>query len=107
MAELTVQTIVRAGLNPAYSAAAPGGDSCKTGPRTFLHLKNGHSAPQTVTVVTPGTVEGLAVADLAVAVPNAGERIIGPISDVFRGAGGLADITYSGTTLLTIAAIRI
>jgi hypothetical protein len=107
VAELPVQTIVRAGLNPTYAAAAPGGDQCTTSPRTFLHVKNGHSSPQTVTVVTVGTVEGLAVADLAVAVPNAGERIIGPISDVFRSAGGLADITYSGTTSLTIAAIRI
>lgn len=109
MAELDVQAITRAGtgLEPAYDAAAGGGDSCRTSNRTFLHVKNGHSSPQTVTIATPGTVDGLAIADLAVAVPNAEERMIGPIDDVFRDSGGLAQITYSGVTLLTIAAIRI
>jgi hypothetical protein len=109
VAVLPVQAITRAGtgLTPAYSAAAGGGDSCKASSRTFLHVKNGHSSPQTVTIATPGTVGGLAIADLAVAVPNAAERMIGPIDDVFRDSGGLAQITYSGVTALTIAAIRI
>lgn len=109
MAELSVQTVIRTGtgLNPTYSAASGGGDTVRTGKSTFLHVKNGHSSPQTVTVATPGTASGLAIADLAIAVPNAGERMIGPIDDIFRGANGQAAITYSGVTSLTIAAIRI
>lgn len=109
MALLTSQVITRAGtgLNPSYGAANSGGDTVKTGKNVFLHIKNGHSSPQTVTVATPGSVGGLAIADLAIAVPNAGERMIGPIDDTFRDSNGLAAITYSGVTLLTIAAIRI
>jgi hypothetical protein len=106
---LASQVVTRAGtgLNPTYAAASGGGDTVKTGKNVFLHVKNGHSSPQTVTIATPGSVGGLAIADLAIAVPNAGERMIGPIDDTFRDSNGLAAITYSGTTLLTVAAIRI
>lgn len=109
MAALATQVVTRdgTGLNPTYAAAAGGGDTVKPGDRVFLHVKNGHSSPQTVTVATPGNVAGLAIADLAIAVPNAGERMIGPIDGNFRAANGLAAITYSGVTSLTIAAIRI
>lgn len=109
MAEISVQAVTRAGtgLNPTYSAANGGGDTVKTGETTFLHVKNGHTSPQTVTIVTPNDYEGLAVSDLAIAVPNAGERMIGPIDDVFRASNGFASITYSGVTALTVAAIRI
>jgi len=109
MATLTTQTITRAGLGPTYATAAGGGDKCKPGDRVFLHVKNGHSSAQTVTVVTPGTFDGQAIEDLAVSVPNAGERMIGPITpSLFRNsADGLASITYSGVTSLTIAVIQI
>lgn len=110
MAQLSVQAVTRAGtgLTPSYAAASGGGDTVKVGPTVFLHVKNGHSSAQTVTVVTPGTTAGgLAISDLAIAVPNGAERMIGPIDNSFRGSGGLASITYSGVTSLTIAAIRI
>jgi hypothetical protein len=109
VAELTVQAVIRTGtgLNPTYAAATGGGDTVKTGQTTFLHVKNGHTSPQTVTVATTGTLDGFAVADLAIAVPNAEERMIGPINDAFRGSNGLAAITYSGVTALTIAAVRV
>jgi hypothetical protein len=110
MAVLTVQSIVRAGLDPSYVAATGGGDQFLPGSDVFLHVKNGHTSAQTVTVVTPGTVLGdIAQADVAVSVPNADERIIGPFpaSHFADSTDGLADITYSGVTALTIAAIRL
>jgi hypothetical protein len=107
LAELTRQTISRAGLDPTYATAAGGGDTVRVGPNLFLHVKNGDASPHTVTVVTPNTYEGLAVADLAVTVPATDERMIGPIGDVFRGANGLASITYDGVTSVTIAALRV
>lgn len=110
MATLSTQTITRAGLNPAYATCAGGGDKFKPGDRVFAHIKNGHSSSQTATFVTPGAVDGQAIADLAVAVPNAGERIIGPLTaSLFRNPddSGLAAITYSGVTSLTIAIIQI
>jgi hypothetical protein len=110
MATLSTQTITRAGLGPTYANAAGGGDKCKPSERTFLHVKNGDASPTTVTVVTPGNYEGQSIEDLAVSVPASGERLIGPISpSLFRNPDddGLASITYSGVTSLTIAVLQI
>jgi hypothetical protein len=109
MAELTVQTITRAsdGLEPTYAAAAGGGDTVQVVSNLFLHVKNGDASPHTVTVVTPGTVAGLAIADLTATIPASEERMIGPIDQNFRATNGLASITYDGVTSVTIAAIRV
>jgi hypothetical protein len=110
MAVLNPQKITRAGLNPAYAAAGAGGDEFVPDSDTYLHVKNGAGVPQTVTVVTPGEAfEGAAIADIAVAVPAGGERIIGPFpaDDFADPSNGRADITYSGVVTLTIAVIRL
>jgi len=111
MAVLATQQVVKAGLNPAYAAAAGGGDRFTPGDRTFLHVKNGHSSSWTVTIATPRTDpgSGQAIADVAVVVPNAGERMIGPFPAPSFGAvaDGLADITYTGVTALTVAVIDV
>ena len=112
MATLTKQTIVPAGTNPSYVAAAGGGDKVAPGPTTFLHVKNGGGAPITVTVDDPTSV-GPAGAqafnpDLSVSVTNAQERMIGPITERFANpADGLAAITYSGVTTVTVAAFQL
>jgi hypothetical protein len=105
VALLTTQTITRTGLAPSYAAANGGGDTVRVVPGLFLHVKNGHSSAQTVTLVTPGTVDGLAISDLPVEIGDGDEAMI-PVGDVFRATNGLASITYSGVTALTIAAIR-
>jgi len=112
MATLATQQVVRTGLNPAYSAAAGGGDRFTPSDTTFLHVKNGSGGALTVTVVTPRTDpgSGQAIADVAVSVPaTPGERMIGPFPAPSFGApaDGLADITYSGVTSLTIAVIEV
>jgi hypothetical protein len=109
MATLTVQTVSRSGLNPAYAAAAGGGDKFAPDKDTFLHVKNGSGGA--LTVVTPLTDpgSGQAISDVAVSVPAAGERMIGPFnaSSFADPADGLASITYSGVTSLTVAAIKV
>jgi hypothetical protein len=109
MANLATQTINRAGLNATYSAAASGGDTFTPGSNVFIHVKNGHTSAQTVTVVTPGTTFGQAISDVAVSVPNAGERIIGPFpaQHFADPTDGLADLTYSGVTALTLAILEL
>lgn len=111
MATLTVQDIKRAGLAPTYAAAAAGGDSFAPGSDVFLHVKNTHTAAQTVTVVTPrDVIPDVATGDVAVSVPpTTGERLIGPFPAQFfaQADDGLADITYSGVTNLTVAAVRL
>lgn len=110
MATLAVQTINRAGLAPTYAAAAGGGDSFLPDPDTFLHIKNASGGSITVTIVTTNTDRlSNPVADNAIAVPAAGERIIGPFppGEYADPTTGLAAITYSGVTSTTVAAIRL
>ena len=107
MATVASQQVVRAGLAPVYSAASAGGDSFLPDTSTFLHVKNASASSVTVTIVTPGNVAGFAIADLAVAIPAAGERLIGPLGGgLFTDpADGLGDITWSATTSVTFAAL--
>lgn len=107
MALLAPQQVRITGLEATYAAASGGGDTVAPGERVFLHVKNGHSSPQTVTIVVPGTKYGQALADVAVVVTNAEERFIGPLSRDLADTDGLIDITYSGVTALTIAAVRL
>lgn len=106
MAALTIQSIDQDGLTPSYTAAAGGGDTVVTGAGAFLHVKNGGGGSITVTLVTPGTVSGLAVDDQTVTVTNAQERMIA-VPDLYKSpSDGLASITYSGVTTVTIASFR-
>jgi len=74
----SVQNIVATGLTATYTAIPTDGIYFVNDGQTFLHVKNGGSGTLTVTVQTQLTVDGLAVADLSVAVPNGAEKFIGP-----------------------------
>jgi len=87
---LTPQAISRTGLEPTYldstsSPALSTGSFPSTGDqmvvtndgKTWLHVKNG-ATDVTVTVLTPITRDGLALADRAVTVPANEDRVIGP-----------------------------
>lgn len=115
---LTVQEIVRTGLNPTFTPAdATNGHSFdNTGENVFIHVKNGDASSHTVTVTTPNSVDGLALADLSVSVPASGERIIGPFPNALYGTidtdptpdidpAIFVDIDVD--TSVTIAAIRL
>lgn len=110
MADLSLITVpVATGIADAATqavAAAGGGDTAPVGPGRFLYVNNGSGGSLTVTVATPGTVSGLAIADTAVAV-GAGDHALIPLSNVFRGANGRAAVTYSGVTSLTVAAFEL
>ena len=108
MATLTAQTIVRAGLEATYAACAGGGDEFVNTGAEFIHIKNGHSGTQTVTIATPNTVDGLAIADRAVAVTNAEERMIGPFPPgIYNDGNGKVQLTYDAVTALTIAILKL
>lgn len=83
---LTVQDIVRTGLEATYSA----GDDVNnhsfdnTGENVVLHVKNGATAVN-VTISTPNTVDGLAIADRVVTVAGTSEAIIGPFPNAVYG----------------------
>jgi hypothetical protein len=110
MAVLNVQDIKRSGLDPAYVACAGGGDQFLPSEDTILHVKNGSGGALTVTVVTPGVAApDVPIADTQVSVPAGDDRFIGPFpAHLYQDpADNLADITYSGVTSLTIAALRV
>jgi len=109
MATLNTQEIGRGGVTPSYAAATSGGDRFAPGARTFLHVKNGGGSAVTVTVAATEKIDGdLEVADVAVAVPAGTEKMIGPfppqVFDAVDGSG-LADVTYTGVTSVTVAAL--
>lgn len=106
MAILDLQRVDVAGLVTEYDPANAGGDQVVAGAGCFVAVRNGDATATTVTLVTPGTVEGLAIADRPYTVAAGAERWI-PVGDLYRDrATGLASITYSKVTSLTIGAVR-
>jgi hypothetical protein len=111
MALLTTQQITRAGTDPATGAVAAGGtgDEFVPGDNVFLRVVNGGGGATTVTVTTPRTVKGQAIADLAVSVPAGGQRLIGPLpADQYANpADGKGDVACSPTTSVTISVLEL
>lgn len=111
MALLARQKIDEDGLVANYVAATGGGDSFDNDGRTVLHAKNGSGSPITVTVAAEqATTEkpgfgALTKANAEVSVPAGGEAFLGPFPTIAFGRS--TEITYSGVTSLTIAALRI
>lgn len=107
--ELTVQTINRAGLALALAAANADGHLVDNqgDRRMFIVVRNGGGSEVTVTVASPVTVDGLAVADLGVSIPAGGERWIGPFpASIYNSAGQIA-FGVSAVDGVTVAAVRL
>lgn len=109
MAVLAVQDIVRAGLDPVFSAADVGGDQVPNADNMiFIHVKNGDASAHTVTVTSyaPDT-PGRQSKDEVISVPASGERMAGPYpTNPFNNAQSQINVTYDAVTNVTIAAIR-
>ena len=108
MAVLTVQDIKHTGLNPSFVAAASGGDQVPNDGRTFIYVKNGGGGSINVTVDQKKKCNHGFDHDAVVAVPAGQERIIGPFTKHdFDNASNQFEVTYSGVTTVTVAAIRL
>lgn len=107
MALLTTQQLnAPTGIVPTFAAAAAGGDTADvSNGRTFLVVKNGGGSAVTVTLVTPGTVGGFAIADPTYSVANGGERWIGPLDPALFGT--VVSISYSAVTSVTVGAVSV
>lgn len=107
MATRATETIAATGTEATYHAAtATTGDKVAAVDGTILHVKNGSGVSTAVTLTTPGTVEGLAIADRTVAVPAGEDRFI-PLSKVYRNpADGLATVVCDPVTTVTFAVVR-
>lgn len=108
MAILSAQKVTAGGLQPAFAAAAGGGDQAPTGEKLALIVRNGDATSKTVTIATPGSVGDLAVADAVQVVPAAGVAVIALKSSLFRDPlTGRAAITYSAVTSVTVAVVQL
>lgn len=105
---LAVQEVRRTGLTPAFAAANVDGHSVPNEGRTWLHVKAGVT-PVTVTLETPGTVDGLAVADRTVVVAASSERLIGPCPPGIYNQPGTGElfVNFDQVSGITIAAFRL
>lgn len=104
---LAVQQIVRGGLAPVYGAANAAGHSYPNSGREFVHVKT-IGTPCNVTIITPGTVDGQAVADRVVALLANSEAMIGPFPpDAYnQPTGDGVYLDFSAVTAVTIGAFR-
>ena len=107
--EVTIQNIVRTGLEATYEAAVAGDGHyfVNTG-KEFIHIKNAHTSPVTVTIDTPGTVDGHAIGNLSVEITNAEERLIGPFpAALYENANGQVVFTFDVITATTLAVVKL
>jgi hypothetical protein len=104
---IQTQTITQAGLTPAFQAASAGGDSWAAASTTFLAFKNASGAQITVTIVTTASFFGQPISNVAIPVPAGAEVSAGPFDPgmVQQAGSNLANVTYSATSGLTVAAI--
>ena len=105
---LSVQDVSRSGLSPSFSSAAADGHYVPNNGRVFLYVRNTGSQ-STMTIQTPGSVGGNAVADsTATCTATTGDQVFGPFPpDIYNDALGRIFISFSSTTGVTVAAIRI
>lgn len=111
MADLTTQAAITVAAPEldvvgSLAAAAAGGDTAEITPGAFFVLNNGSGGTITATFATPGTKDGLAIADATMAV-LAGDIGIMPLSSVFRQSTGRCNVTYSGVTTVTVGVFRL
>ncbi len=108
MATLTVEIIDGDGLAATYNSAASGGDNFANPTEDILvHAKNTASAARVITVNTPATIHGEAIANPTISVPaTTGERFFGPFNKDVYNASGKVSLTYDNNGSLTIAVLR-
>lgn len=112
--KLNVQETTRAGLNATYSPAVAGGHAFdNSSGKVLIIVKNGSGASVTLTIGGTATIDGRTLPALTVAVPAAGERIIGPFAkglynvvDSDTSQDEAVQVGYSATSSVTIAAIK-
>lgn len=108
MTTLTPQPIALAGLTPVYAAAGGSGDAFQNTGDQYVEVVNGGAVQTTVTVVTPATVGGMAIADLTVTVGAGARKKIGPFPPaVFNDANGQVSVTCSPTTDVTLGVFKL
>jgi hypothetical protein len=107
MADLTVQSIVLAGLDPSYDPASPGGDQFINDGKTYVHIKNGGAGAIVATFDSVAPCDQGFDHNEAVSIPAGAERKIAPFGKPrFNNTSGKVAITYDDVTSVTIGAFK-
>jgi len=106
--QITVQSITRSGLQPTNTALiADGHKFLNDGKLTFIQVENGATA-FTLTIQTPKTVDGLAVAERTISIGTNEEHLIGPFpADTYNQADGMVYLDYSDVTDGTVSVLKL
>ena len=113
---LSVQSVLPGGMWPTLTPAVATGHMFPNSERgergIFLLVRNDHTAPVTITIPSTFTRDGLVLANRTVSVPNATDRLIGPIlaenHNQLAGADiGMTYIDYSLITAISVAVLRV
>lgn len=88
---------------------AAGGDTAQTGSGVFLAVKNGSGSAVTVTLAYPSKYDSdQTVTGRAHTVPATTGEFLIPLRDTYRDpATGVASITYSATTTVTVCVVAV
>lgn len=106
---MTVQEAVATGLKPTTTAGTSDGLQFSNDGKTLLYAYNGGAGAHVVTIQTPETVEGLAVAENTVTISQSTFKLIGPFARAtFNQSNGYAYVDIDGTqSEVTCAAVRV
>jgi hypothetical protein len=109
--ERTPQAPTAAGVLPTVISGMSSADTQlipnKNGD-VLLRVINGGAEATTVTIVTPGDVDGNAVADKDITVANGATKLIGPFSpDTYNDKKGRLQVKLSKVTSVTMEVTRV
>lgn len=103
---ITVELMGAAGTDATYSAAHVDGNKAVWSKDLFLHVK----APENraITILTPGTVDGLDIEDRAVDVVPVSEELFVPLGrTAYVQADGMVYWDYDAVTTTTVAILKL
>ena len=105
---LTAAQIDEDGVVASLTAANADGHSVAFRDTLFLRVTNGSGSSITVTVQTPKTVSGLAVADRAITVAAGATTYINlGNAELYRQSSGVVYVDFSAVTTVTVQAFYI
>jgi len=109
MAQLTIQTIARTGINLTDLAVAAdaAGDKWANSGQEFIAVINSGGSAVTVTLNFAATLDGQSATNRTVSVPAGKTMFIGPFpQSLYNDSAGNAEIDYSAVTSVKVSAFK-
>jgi hypothetical protein len=98
---ITATPLANTGVTESLSAASGDGHSFSNTGEEFIIVTNNYTDTVTMTVVTGGTIGGLAIADVDVALAAGATSIVGPFAEGIFNQTGTSDIYINWNSAVT------